>query len=96
MSWAGAVMSWAGAVTIWAGALTSMENPYLNFSTFKLLKNAKKVKCDGPTDRRTDGRTDRHSDLLVALPATKMTKGAYLLRSVMSTKSHASRVLNQN
>ena len=48
--WAGAVMIWAGAVMIWAGALTSMKNPFLNFSTFKLLKNAKKVKCDGPTD----------------------------------------------
>ena len=56
--WAGAVMNWAGAVTIWAGALTAMKYPYLNFSTVKLLKNAKKVKCDGPTDRRTDGPTD--------------------------------------
>ena len=42
MSWPGAVMSWAGAIMIWAGALT-----YLKFFTFKLLKNAKKVKWDG-------------------------------------------------
>ena len=59
MSWAGAYMSRAGAEMIWAGALRSMKYSYLNFSTFKLLNNAKKVKCDGPTD----GRTDRHGDL---------------------------------
>ena len=51
--WAG-----VGAVMIWAGALTSMKYSHLNFSTFKQLKNAKKEKCDGPTDRRTDGPTD--------------------------------------
>ena len=44
---------WAGAVMSWAGAITSMKYSYLNFSTFKLLKNAKKVKCDGRTDRPT-------------------------------------------
>ena len=49
---------WAGAVLTWAGALTPMKYSYLNLSTFKKLKNAKKVKCDGPTDRRTDRRTD--------------------------------------
>ena len=26
-------------------------------------QKCKKAKCDGPTDRRTDGRTDRHGDL---------------------------------
>ena len=34
---------------------------YLLFN-LKLLKTAKKVKCDGRTDRRTDGRTDGRTD----------------------------------
>ena len=51
--WPGAVMSWAGAVLIWAGAVTSMKYSYLNFSTFKQLKSAKKVKCDRPTNEPT-------------------------------------------
>ena len=50
---------WAGAVMSLAGALTAMKYSYLIFSTFKLLKNAKKAKWD----RRTDGPTDRHGDL---------------------------------
>ena len=37
---------WAGAVMSWAGAKTSMKYSYLNFSTFKQVKNAKKAKCD--------------------------------------------------
>ena len=60
MSWAGAAMIWAGAIMVWAGALTSMKHSITNFSTFKILKNAKKAKGDG---RRTDGRTDRDGDL---------------------------------
>ena len=49
--WAGAVvMVWAGAIMIWAGACSNT-----NFLTLKMPKNAKKAKCDG----RTDGRTDR-------------------------------------
>ena len=46
---------WAGAVMSWAGALTFIKYSYLNFSTFKQLKNAKEAKCDriGPTDRPT-------------------------------------------
>ena len=54
MIWAGAVMIWAGAVMIWAGACTNT-----NFPTLKMPKNAKKAKCDRPTD----GPTDRHGDL---------------------------------
>ena len=52
MVWAGAVMIWAGAVMIWAGACSNT-----NFSTLKRPKNAKKAKCDGPTDGRTDRPT---------------------------------------
>ena len=52
--WAGAVIIWAGAVMIWAGACSNT-----NFPTLKMPKNAKKAKCDGQTDRRTD----RHGDL---------------------------------
>merc|ERR1711942_544002 len=52
MIWAGAVMIWAGAVIIWAGACSNT-----NFSTLKMPKHAKKAKCDGPTDRQTDGPT---------------------------------------
>ena len=37
---------WAWSVMIWAGALTSMKYSYLNFSTLKQLKNAKKAKFD--------------------------------------------------
>ena len=48
----------AGAVMSWAGALSPMKYSYLNFSTFKLLKDEKKAKCDG----WTDGPTDRHGD----------------------------------
>ena len=48
---------WVGAVMSWAGALTSMKYSYLNFSSFKLLNNAKKVKCGGPTDGRTEQPT---------------------------------------
>ena len=48
MVWAGAVMIWAGAVMIWAGACSST-----NFPTLKTPKNAKKAKCDRPTDRQT-------------------------------------------
>ena len=44
LSWAGAVMSWAGTELIWVGVFTSMKYSYLNFSTFKLLNNAKKSK----------------------------------------------------
>ena len=51
-------MSWAGAEVSWAGALTSMKYSNRNFSTFKQVKNAKRVNCDGPTDGKTDGRTD--------------------------------------
>ena len=58
MIWAGAVMIWAGAVMIWAGVCSNT-----NFSTLKMPKNAKKAKCDGPTDRRTDRPTEGH-DLL--------------------------------
>ena len=54
MIWAGAVMIWAGAVKIWAGACSNTI-----FLTLKMHKNAKKKKYDG----RTDGWTDRHSDL---------------------------------
>ena len=43
----------------WAGALISMTYSHLNFSSFKQLKNAKKVKCDGSSDRRMDGQTDQ-------------------------------------
>ena len=53
-SWAGAVMIWAGAVMIWAGACSNT-----NFPTLKMPKNAKKAKCDGPTDRPTDTVTYR-------------------------------------
>ena len=66
ISWAGAVISWAGAIMIRAGALTTMKYSYLNLSTFKQLKNAKKAKCDRTdrqTDRQTDRLTDRHGDL---------------------------------
>ena len=58
--WAVAVLSWAGAVMIWAGALTFMKYSYLNFSTFKQLKNAKKAKGDiqkAKGDRLTDQPT---------------------------------------
>ena len=41
--------SWAGAAMILAGACSNT-----NFSTLKMPKNAKKAKCDGPTDRQTD------------------------------------------
>ena len=58
-SWAGAVMIWAGAEMIWAGAQTTIGYKYPSYSTCKQLKNAEKVKCDGRTDRWTDGRTDR-------------------------------------
>ena len=54
MIWAGAVIIRAGAVLIWAGACSNT-----NFSALKMPKNAKKAKCDGPTDRPTD----RHGDL---------------------------------
>ena len=57
MIWAGAVMIWAGAVMIWAGACSNT-----NFPTLKMPKNAKKAKCDGPTDRQTDRQTDRPTD----------------------------------
>ena len=55
-SWAGAVMIWAGAVLLWAGAVMIWAGPCsnTNFPTLKMLKNAKNVKCDGPTDRWTD------------------------------------------
>ena len=53
MIWAGAVMIWAGAVTIWAGACSNTNIP-----TLKMPKNAKKAKCDGPTDRQTDRPTE--------------------------------------
>ena len=49
MIWTGAVMIWAGAVMIWAGASSNT-----NFPTLKRPRNAKKAKCDGPTDGRTD------------------------------------------
>ena len=39
--WAGAVMSQAGTVMIWARALTATKYSYLNFFTFKQLKNTK-------------------------------------------------------
>ena len=54
MIWAGAVMIWAGAVMIWEGACSNS-----NFPTLKTPKNAKKAKCDRPTDGPTDGRMDR-------------------------------------
>ena len=50
--------SWAGTVMIWTG-----KCPYLNFSTFKQLKNATKVKCDGPTDQPTDEPTGGPTNL---------------------------------
>ena len=61
MIWAGAVMIWAGAVMIWAGACSNT-----NFSTHKMFKNAKKSKCDGATERRTDrhGVRDKKDDVL--------------------------------
>ena len=40
---------WAGAVMIWAGAFSNTNSP-----TLKMPKNAKKGKCERPTDRRTD------------------------------------------
>ena len=40
---------WAGAVMIWAGACSNT-----NFPTLKMPKNAKKAKCDRPTDGPTD------------------------------------------
>ena len=53
---------WAGAVMIWAGACSNT-----NFPTLKMPKNAKKAKCDrptdGPTDRPTNRPTYRHGDL---------------------------------
>ena len=52
--WAVAVLSWAGAVMIWAGALTFMNYSYLNFSTFKQLKNAKKLRVTYKKLRVTD------------------------------------------
>ena len=60
--WAGAVMSWEGAVMTLAGVLTSMNYTYLNFSTFKQLKNAKEAKSHR-TDRPTDRQTVLCSDL---------------------------------
>ena len=60
--WAGAAMSGAGAVMICAGALTSMKYIYLNFTTFKQLKIAKKAKChrtNWQTDRLTNQPTDQ-------------------------------------
>ena len=42
-----------GAVMIWAGACSNT-----NFPTLKRPRNAKKAKCDGPTDGRTDRPTD--------------------------------------
>ena len=67
-------MIWAGAVMIWAGACSNT-----NFPTLKRPKNAKKVKCDRRTDRRTDrptdGRTDRPTRWLIGrVPATKIIK----------------------
>ena len=61
MTWAGAVMIWAGAVMIWAGALMIWAGACsnTNFPTLKMPKNAKKAKCDRPTDRLID----RHGDL---------------------------------
>ena len=60
-------MIWAGAVMIWAGACSNT-----NFPTLKVPKNAKKAKCDGPTDRPTDRRTDRPTRGLIGrVPATK-------------------------
>ena len=56
--WAGAVMIWAGAVMIWAGVCSNR-----NFPTLKMPKNAKRAKCDRPTDGPTDRPTDRHGDL---------------------------------
>ena len=60
MIWAGAVMIWAGAEMIWAGACSNT-----NFSTLKMPKNAKKAKCDGPTDRPTDRPTDQQTDIVI-------------------------------
>ena len=57
MVWAGAEINWAGAVMIWAGACSNT-----NFSTLKMPKNAKKAKCDGPTNRPTDRPTDGPTD----------------------------------
>ena len=50
MIWAGAVMIWAGAVIIWAGAVMIWAGSNTNFSTLEMPKNAKKAKCDRPTD----------------------------------------------
>ena len=49
----------AEAVMSWAGALSPMKYSYLNFSTFKLLKDEKKAKCDGWMDGRPDTVTYR-------------------------------------
>ena len=71
-SWAGVVMSSAGAVIIWA---IGDAHSNTNFATLQMPKNAK-AKCDRQTDRRTsiwtDRRTDRHGDLKITLPATKI------------------------
>ena len=45
---------WAGAVMNWAGACSNT-----NFPTLNMPKNAKKAKCDRPTDGPTDTVTYR-------------------------------------
>ena len=41
---------------IWAGACSNT-----NFPTLKMPKNAKKAKCDRPTDGQTDRLTDKNT-----------------------------------
>ena len=57
VSWAGALLIWAEAVLIWVGACSN-----INFPTLNMPKNAKKAKCDRPTDQRTDRRTNGRTD----------------------------------
>ena len=67
----------------------------------KKLKNAEKVKCDGPTDGPTDGLTDRRTEPLIELlfaaknksinmPA-RTDKASYLIESMdAKVNKHAS------
>ena len=84
-----------------------MKYLVMSYSTFKMLKNAKKAKCDRPTDRQTDRPTDRHSVLQSRVHATKngsgyisvnMTlgpSGSLVSESVFETLKHHSNGLNK-
>ena len=45
----------------------------MNYSIFKMLKNAKKAKCDRPTDRQTNRPTDTVS---CRVACTRLKNGA--------------------